>query len=489
MVKGSGAVDNIIKAGDDLLAALAKSADDAAAYAKSLSNQYAAQFVKLNEAVSNKANAAIVNAYRTALETISAKAAVAAEKAASARRLYENTLTNSQTGIKTITNAVEDTSSSVDTVVRTATGAAELLTRQLDDQAKEITNLKSQLDTVTGESRSAIQRSIQVAEEAVSKLDDAKKEIDRLKDAAKQSQKNLDEGLGALRQAREQADEAINLANSLRKTADDAAAELKNAREALQEATENLAKNVDDAGLKTAKQTASTALDAAENAAKKADEAAEAADKVVKSKTTSWSTWVKRVVVLGAIATGAYFALLKPLLEYLNKDGRKFNIISIKNSENRNNVIVELESGEDFYEKDTVSFSETNCLPPFISEKKYTISKIISKTKLEVLKGDILGTNGTQGQMTLHTSYQNQQELQRDKIQEGLDAAAGSVKDTIFDAFKNIVNKIWTTVKDIFKQIQGPFLIFVLVVLVLVTIPILIKIFKIFKSAVPKTNK
>jgi hypothetical protein len=320
-------------------------------------------------------------------------------------------------------------------------------------------------------------------------LDDAKKEIERLKGVAKESQKKLDEAIDATRQAREEADKAINLAKTLRKTADEAAAELKNAREAAQIATDDLAKNVDDLRLKTAKQKADEALSAAENAAKKADEAADAAEKAAKSKTTNWSTWAKRLIVLGAIATGAYFALLKPLLEYLNKDGRKFNIISIKNSENRNNVIVELESGEDFYEKDTVSFSETDCLPPFISEKKYTISKIISKTKLEVLKGDILGTNGTKGQMTLHTSYQNQQELQRDKIQEGLDAAAGSVKDTILDAFKNIVNKIWTTVKDMFKQIQGPFLIFVLVVLVLVTIPILIKIFKIFKSAVPKTNK
>jgi cobalamin biosynthesis Mg chelatase CobN len=223
--------------------------------------------------------------------------------------------------------------------------------------------------------------------------------------------------------AKEAAEKAAKEASekALKEAAEKAAKEA--AEKAAKEAAEKAAK---EAAEKAAKQaTEKAAKEAAEKAAK---EAAEKAAKEAAAK-TSMSAAKKAALAVGA-GVAAYY-VIDPALEAKEKNGSKYGITKIE-SVNNNAAKITYFPGQSIYIKDTLTLSNTNCVPPLVGNFK--ILSVDSDTQVTVITSQKIIKSGTTGTMVLNTNYENQLALQNQQIKENVDSVI-STPEKIKDFF------------------------------------------------------
>jgi hypothetical protein len=154
----------------------------------------------------------------------------------------------------------------------------------------------------------------------------------------------------------------------------------------------------------------------------------------------------KGAAILGV---GGYFAI-SALKDYYDKEGKQFKIKNIKNKTgSETDIMITFEPGEKISKYDKVEISQTNSVP-IISPGLYEIKEIISSTSIVIKHSEKITTEGTQGDMILRTTLENQLLNKVDSSLEKTVDLAKKTTDTAFDA-------LFTPFKSIFDQISQLF--------------------------------
>jgi hypothetical protein len=207
-----------------------------------------------------------------------------------------------------------------------------------------------------------------------------------------------------------------------------------------QEAAEKAMKNADD-------EAASSAIDAG----KQTDEA-------VNSK----SLTLAKVATVGGIAVSAI-----ALKSYFEKNKKKYNIISIDDVSDDNDIKTQItiQSGDKFSIHDSVEIKDTNCVPDITG--KYSIQKIITNEKYIIKTSNKITTKGDKGELKLLTTFEN--------------VFASTLKD-VFNQAKDTtgfgLEKIFELLCDFFGVSPETMKIIIYVIIGIIVVSIIYKIFK-----------
>ena len=131
-------------------------------------------------------------------------------------------------------------------------------------------------------------------------------------------------------------------------------------------------------------------------------------------------TTAKKIALAGGAVVGAGY-VGQSLLEYSQKNNKKFDITSIVDASDMYNslkpsAILTFAQPQEISKKDRVELSETDCEPPL--NGLFNIVEVINDTSIKIQIPEKLTKNGTKGNMILKTTFENQL----------LDNVGGSIK-------------------------------------------------------------
>lgn len=275
------------------------------------------------------------------------------------------------------------------------------------------------------------------AEAATKAADDAAKLAAKAADDAAKAAKTTDEAVKAAAKASEDA------AKAAKKAADDAT---KAADDAAKAAAEKTAKASDDAAVIIKKEgdkiddVAENAGSAAAKGAKTADEIAEAAAKRADA--------IKKAKMAVAAGIGGGIAAAS-LANYLKKDKKEFNIITIEDvtdatgaKDASSNIIyktmITIQVDGELSKKASIKIEDTDCVP-IIPVEEYDIEDIIANKKITIITPVKITTPGKKGKMTYYTTFQKELELVlKDVADNTVKAGTAAVINTAVETGKDI---------------------------------------------------
>jgi hypothetical protein len=149
------------------------------------------------------------------------------------------------------------------------------------------------------------------------------------------------------------------------------------------------------------------------------------------------------------LGVAGYFGI-SALKDYYDKEGKLFKIKNIKTKPGtETDVMITFEPGEKISKYDKVEISQTNSVP-VISPGLYEIKEIISSTAIVISYSEKITTEGTQGDMILRTTLENQLLNKVDSTLDKTVDLASKVTETGFDA-------LFTPFKGLFDQLSELF--------------------------------
>jgi hypothetical protein len=182
--------------------------------------------------------------------------------------------------------------------------------------------------------------------------------------------------------------------------------------------------------------------DATTTAIKKADDEAAAAAKKA-GKQTNKEILTKKNALIGAVTIGGVAVSVIAADEYFEKNGKKYNIISIDNASSGSDIKtrITIQTGDDFTINDRVKLENTNCVPPIVGE--FNIDKIISKDTFIIKTQDKVTTKGTRGTLTFYTTFESQfAQTLRNSVEGATSGIAGGITEGIINTTDSILESM-----------------------------------------------
>ena len=183
--------------------------------------------------------------------------------------------------------------------------------------------------------------------------------------------------------------------------------------------------------------------DATTATVKKADdEAADAAKQA--GKQTRDQVLTKKNALLGAAAIGGVAVAAIAADNYFEKNGKKYNIISIDDASSGSDIKtrITIQAGDKFTTNDSVKLENTNCVPAIVGE--FNIEKIISKDTFIIKTQNKVTTKGTSGTLTFYTTFESQfAQALRDGVEGVTTGVVGGVGGGLAAGITNTIDAIF----------------------------------------------
>lgn len=197
----------------------------------------------------------------------------------------------------------------------------------------------------------------------------------------------------------------------------------------------NVAKSgADDVAKQAAKNAAkSAAEDVAKQAAKNSAKSVVSDVAKQTAKTTTKNT--AKYIIGGIAVTGAAAGLAAAGIESERKNNIDFTITKIEDASTLLNaehpVKITYSPSEEITKKDTITITNSNSVPSIDGD--YSVYSIINSSQLEILLNDKLVSNGTSGNMKMHTDFDNQLQLGAENVGETIGGVTGGAIGGVFN--------------------------------------------------------